>query len=64
LLFFLWPLVWFLQVFSGVFQRTEGVVVGLQGLTVLAHSAFAQERIRVTAEELVGERSAVADLLG
>src|SRR6476660_1761131 len=36
-----WALVGFLQVFTGFFQSAEGVVVGLQGLAILAHGALA-----------------------
>jgi len=56
----------------GEYGTPEGLVFGFpvvsagSGWTIasgLEHSGFAQERIRVTAEELESERSAVADLL-
>src|SRR5271155_2708492 len=39
--FFFWPLVGFLQILAGFFQRAEGVVVGLQGLAIFVHGALA-----------------------
>jgi malate dehydrogenase len=57
---------------QGHYGRPEGLVFGLPvvsdgtGWTVvegLAHSPFAEDRIRVTTEELESERAAVGDLL-
>jgi malate dehydrogenase len=56
----------------GEYGTPEGLVFGFpvrsdgsgwQIVTGLAHSAFADERIRLTTDELVSERSAVSDLL-
>jgi malate dehydrogenase len=56
----------------GQYGTPEGLVFGFpvrsdgsggQVVTGLTHSAFADERIRLTTDELLSERSAVADLL-
>jgi malate dehydrogenase len=56
----------------GQYGTPEGLVFGFpvrsdgsgwQVVTGLAHSAFADERIRLTTDELLSERSAVSDLL-
>jgi malate dehydrogenase len=43
--------------------RTDGQPGGWQVVEGLSHDAFATERIRITTEELEGERAEVADLL-
>jgi len=44
LLFFFWTLVRLRQILAGFFQRSKGVVVGLQCLPVLADCALALAR--------------------